>query len=170
MPQCCIPFDKRSSRYLAYYLLLLIVQVFQWVDGTTSVDAAFSLSGVILITNAALPAVIGLEDLADSTNYTMCMVAQDASSLRNRQPLLNRVAFTTLDSTPPQLRAVLTPGTDGDFTCDRCAACVAKAKSNEKFAMAQGKGARVVAHCVTVWLIYLSLFYTPATGPPAFAV
>ncbi len=105
---------------------LMVAQVFQWVDGTTSVDAAFSLSGVILITNAALPALIGLEGLADSTNYTVCMAVQDASSLRNRQPLVNRVAFTTLDSTPPQLRAVLTPGTDGDFTCDRCAATVGK--------------------------------------------
>jgi hypothetical protein len=64
----------------------------------------------------AVGPVVGLQS---ETAYAACVVAQDATQQRNNQSATRRVAFTTLDVTPPRLGIALSPGPDGDVACAR---------------------------------------------------
>ncbi|GBF99606.1 hypothetical protein Rsub_12070 [Raphidocelis subcapitata] len=65
-------------------------------------------------------AVARISGLASETAYAACVVAQDATSQHNRQTAPQRVAFTTLDVTPPTATLAVAPAADGgDVACSR---------------------------------------------------
>lgn len=60
-----------------------------------------------------------VRNLTSETLYVACVVARDATTMENRQTVVRKVAFTTLDITPPAVAVALAPGQDGDVTCVR---------------------------------------------------
>jgi hypothetical protein len=62
-----------------------------------------------------------LTGLASETDYAACVVARDATQLRNMQSAPQRVTFTTLDVTPPAVNVTVARAADGDVACQRAA-------------------------------------------------
>ncbi|GIL91060.1 hypothetical protein Vretifemale_18750, partial [Volvox reticuliferus] len=90
-------------------------------DNMTSlaIEGLVSWGNVTIITNNGNGSVT-IGGLRDGLQYTLCLVAQDASVLRNRQTSAHRLAFSTLDQTPPILSFLThVSGADVNFTCDR---------------------------------------------------
>ncbi|GLC59525.1 hypothetical protein PLESTB_001496700 [Pleodorina starrii] len=93
--------------------------LFGAIDSNTSVSAGLVSRGDVSITIDGGNATAVVSGLRDGALYTLCLVAQDASPLQNRQLNTRRLAFSTFDRTPPTLLVAVMPGTDGNFTCDR---------------------------------------------------
>lgn len=77
-------------------------------------------AGSFPVPSGGTPAVVNATGLTSETNYTACVIASDATRLRNRQPAGAARDFRTLDVTPPTLSVTILPGQDANFTCDRC--------------------------------------------------
>jgi hypothetical protein len=67
------------------------------------------------------PVLHNVTGLASETDYTACVIAADMTRLRNQQAAAAAHNFRTLDITPPELSVAVAAGSDGSFTCDRCA-------------------------------------------------
>jgi chitodextrinase len=77
-------------------------------------------SSVVVPARSPVEAVVQLRGLASETTYAACVVAYDATSQHNRQTTRQRVAFTTLDVTPPTPTLAVAPAGDGgDVACSR---------------------------------------------------
>ena len=87
-------------------------------SGTTGNNAAGAFR---VPSRAPTVAVASLKGLQSETTYAACVVAQDATQLRNNQSAPVRAVFRTLDVTPPDLAINLAAGLDGDVTCLRTA-------------------------------------------------
>lgn len=99
----------------------LLLQLFALTvpSGATLPDvSALGSFSLTLANTAAGPTVTGLRSEA---SYRACVVAADVTRLQNKQPAVSYKDFRTLDVTPPNLVAAAVPGTDGNFTCSRCA-------------------------------------------------
>jgi hypothetical protein len=80
--------------------------------------AGAATAGSLLVPQRApAVAVQPLPGLTSETAYFACVVAQDATQLRNRQSTVQRVDFTTLDITPPTVTVTLAGAADGDVAC-----------------------------------------------------
>lgn len=64
-------------------------------------------------------AVQNITDLKTETAYTVCLIAEDTTSYKNRQTRVTQLDSATRDVTPPGLTVTVAPGADGDMTCSR---------------------------------------------------
>ena len=88
-------------------------------SGTTGNNAAAAAGAFRVPSRVPTHAVASLKGLQSETAYAACVVAQDATQLRNNQSAPVRAVFRTLDVTPPGLAFNLAAGLDGDVTCAR---------------------------------------------------
>lgn len=98
----------------------MTLQLFGIVDSTFQPPSGLISRGYITIAVENGTASASIAGLRDSALFTLCLVANDASPYKNRQLNVRRLVFGTMDRTPPTLLASVIPGTDGNFTCDRC--------------------------------------------------
>ncbi|EFJ44930.1 hypothetical protein VOLCADRAFT_118525 [Volvox carteri f. nagariensis] len=118
-----VQLDEPSTAF--WFCLLGNVQclpattLFGLVDSLSATPGGLAAMGNVSVTFDNGSASATIPGLRDGVTYTLCLVAQDAAPLKNRQIATRRQLFTTLDRTPPTLLVSVIPGTDGNFTCDR---------------------------------------------------
>ncbi|KAI8463288.1 MAG: hypothetical protein J3K34DRAFT_496093 [Monoraphidium minutum] len=91
----------------------------EYLFAITAAAAPHADAGSFPITSRA-PAVAEhlVSGLESETAYVTCVVAQDSTQQHNRQTAVRRVAFTTLDVTPPALNVSLVAASaGGDISC-----------------------------------------------------
>lgn len=87
----------------------------------TATPAGAAAAGSVAVPRGNTPVVANVTGLASETDYTACVIAADITKLQNKQAAGLSRGFRTLDITPPVVTVTVAPGTDGNFTCDRCA-------------------------------------------------
>lgn len=85
----------------------------------TTVPPGAAAAGSVAVPLGTAPVTANVTGLTSETDYTACVIAADATKLQNKQPAGLSKDFRTLDITPPAVVVKITPGTDGNFTCDR---------------------------------------------------
>jgi hypothetical protein len=86
----------------------------------TTKPAGAAAAGNASVPLGNVPAIANVSGLTSETDYTACVIAADVTRLQNKQAAASSKDFRTLDVTPPAVTMTVVPGTDGNFTCDRC--------------------------------------------------